>query len=623
MKKLLLLLLPLALIEISHAQVLKRKINSSTPAANSNIKTMNSQQSTPPQNANEKKMVISAPVKKIQFISLDPKSPGHQNLKAKLNTALPAGWVLKFPPSKLYTYQDGSKTRVTVSTNSNGAAPWPDDLKKPVVKSTSNDNQDSCSCIIQNVTLSANSSDFLNNNFANTATYLLPGAIYYYDDLINGKFKELTDARYPIILTTDNPNIEGDSYVVVEHPDAVNLQDAVTKLRQRFTKDIYQVGTGSFPYKVYEYSNSSDMSMKIGADATGYGFSASGSYSKSTSSHDEKLTVDAYKELFTIYAAIPADSAFKGYFKTYPDNTHFPVIISSVHYGERVLANMDVKFNQQSDAVNFNASYDGFIWKAKVGLDYFSGNSSVGTSINAYYVGGPSKYTTLSFNKKDLENQLKDFFSNVTYQTTQPIIYELQDLNGNPVNVVSATDNFSVPLCAYNTNASLAVADLSTPLTPKIPASVSFARVKTGNNSGDDKDPDTHWSFGVFDSNENSVASFHDDSNNDPYSDGTTTKSLYLVQEKRAIFGDFVANKKISGVDASGRIHINIAPNGHDTWNIDQFTINLNFVFPDGLTVKSQQLTWPGIRMSESNRNVDLLFKYDPDSNTLQPVQSF
>ena len=95
------------------------------------------------------------------------------------------------------------------------------------------------------------------------------------------------------------------------------------------------------------------MSLKIGANVVGYGFTArSADYGRSNSSHDEKLTVDAYKELFSINAAIPTDSTFKGYFKTYPDAAHFPVIISSVHYGERVLANMEAKFKKQVKAPN-------------------------------------------------------------------------------------------------------------------------------------------------------------------------------------------------------------------------------------------------------------------------------
>ena len=590
------------------AQILQKKMNTTTVTAKPITQSANKQQqSTKSPVMEAKKNVAVAQVsKKISFVKLDSKNPSFQKLMAKSNVDM-SKYIKHFPPSKLYTYPDGSKSRVSVSVTSNGSK-WPNNLNNPNIKSKTSSSPDSCSCIVQTVSLSSNSTNFMNNNFANNATYLLPGAVYYYDDLMNGKFKQITDTRYPIILTTDNSNIDGDSYVVIENPDQVNLQDGVTKLKQRFTKDINLVGNGTYPYKVYESSNSSDMSLKIGADVTGYGFSASADYGRSSSSHDEKLTVDAYKELFSISAAIPTDSTFKGYFKTYPDDTHFPVIISSVHYGERVLANMEAKFKSQSEAADLNASYDGFIAKADVALSYFSSSSSIENNINAYYVGGPSQYTTLSFDKKDLENQLKNFFSNVTYQTTQPISYELQDLYGNPIAAVSATDNFAVPLCAFNSNISLIAADLSKPLVPKIYPNSSYAYVKTANSSGDNKDPDTHWSLGIFDSNGNSVASFHDDSNNNPYNSGTTTGHLVLVSERPATFGDFLSG---------GRIHINVAPNGNDNWNVDEFTIFLNFISPDGSTVKTQKLTWNHIHLSQDRRDVDLSFKYDTSSNSL------
>lgn len=613
-KRFLLLYLLTATVQLSMAQVIQKKLNTAVPQKPMTKTTSNTQQQNakPPAIEIKKNVAVSQSAKKITFVKLDSKNPSFQKLMTNSNIDM-TKLIKHFPPTKLYSFPDGSKVRVSLSATSNGAA-WPNNLNKPAVKSKTSTTPDSCSCIVQTVSLSSNSTNFMNNNFANNATYLLPGAVYYYDDLMNGKFKQITDTRYPIILTTDNSNIDGDSYVVVDHPDQVNLQNGVTKLKQRFTKDINQVGNGTFPYKVYESSNSSDMSLKIGADITGYGFSASADYGKATSSHNEKLTVDAYKVLYSISAAIPSDSSFQGYFKTYPGNTHFPVIISSVHYGERVLANMEAKFKSQSEAADFNASYDGFIAKADVSLGYFSGSSSVENNINAYYVGGPSQYTTLSFDKKDLEDQLKNYFTNVTYQTTQPISYELQDLYGNPIAAISATDNFSVPLCAFNSNMALLAVDVSKPLTPKISPNSSYAYVKTANGSGDNKDPDTHWSFGLFDNNGNSVASFHDNSNNDPYNSGTTAEHLDLVSQKPATFGSFLSG---------GRVHINIAPNGHDTWHIEEFTLFLNFISPDGITIKTQKLTWSDITLSESNRDVDLQIKYDPGTNSFMAIQPF
>lgn len=125
----------------------------------------------------------------------------------------------------------------------------------------------------------------------------------------------------------------------------------------------------------------------------------------------------------------------------------------------------------------------------------------------------------------------------------------------------------------------------------------------TGTN--DNKDPNTHWSCGLFDGNETDVTSFHDDSNNDEYANGSK-RVLKMHIDKSALFGDF---------ESSGHIHINIAPVGHDTWFISDFTITLDFLEPKN----SQKITWNNIKLDQDNRNVDLYFYYD--GNNFVPRQ--
>ncbi len=117
-------------------------------------------------------------------------------------------------------------------------------------------------------------------------------------------------------------------------------------------------------------------------------------------------------------------------------------------------------------------------------------------------------------------------------------------------------------------------------------------------SSGDNKDPDTHWSCGIFDQNGRPITSFHDDSNSDEYSEGSITGPLQMHIDNSAVFGDF-AN--------GGHIHINIAPNGNDTWGIAKFVLAIDFQNP---TI-SQRITWPGFLMSQDKRDIDLYFMYD------------
>lgn len=115
---------------------------------------------------------------------------------------------------------------------------------------------------------------------------------------------------------------------------------------------------------------------------------------------------------------------------------------------------------------------------------------------------------------------------------------------------------------------------------------------KSGN-----KDHDTHWSCGTFDQYDNDITSFHNDSDNDEYVIGST-KKLQMHVDKNAIMGDF---------ENIGRLHINIAPRGNDTWRIYSFTVTLDFGNP-----KTQQsLTWKNLILSQDHADEDLYFHFD------------
>lgn len=112
------------------------------------------------------------------------------------------------------------------------------------------------------------------------------------------------------------------------------------------------------------------------------------------------------------------------------------------------------------------------------------------------------------------------------------------------------------------------------------------------------KDKDTHWSCGIFDQNGRPVTSFHDDSNTDEYPQGSTKGPLQMHIDNAAVLGDFASN---------GHIHINIAPNGNDTWVLSSFTLEIDFQNPSS----SQKLTWSNITMSQDSRDVDLYFLWN------------
>lgn len=126
-----------------------------------------------------------------------------------------------------------------------------------------------------------------------------------------------------------------------------------------------------------------------------------------------------------------------------------------------------------------------------------------------------------------------------------------------------------------------------------------------GTGYNDNKDHNTHWSCGLFDVNETDVTSFHDNSDDDEYANGSK-RVLKMHIDKAALFGGF---------ESSGHVHINIAPVGDDTWHISNFALTLDFLEPKA----SQTITWTNIKLDQDNRNVDLYFYYD--GNNFVPRQ--
>lgn len=597
MKNAILILFFTVAADLSYAQVMQKKMNTSVKTANTNIKTMSTQQNTT--HPIPKKAVESSNIKLVNIIPLNSKNEAYKRYVSnqKINPSINRNNPLF---SKQYLFEDGTKLKVTVVNPKSNLLLMPSNLSQPKPNTTKASQDDQNNCTTTNITLRDNSNTFMNNNYAGQSPFIYPGAIYTYNNLFSGNFNGEKNGRNTIVIYTDNTNMTGNSYEIVENPDEVSIHNAITQLKQRFTTIPSSTSQLDMAQRVYEASSASDMAIKFGVDASGYGGSFSAYVNTQKSQQSEYLTIDCMKPLFTISVAMPDSGYFKKAANANPANL---VVIGTVTYGTRLLANLKANFQSSTDQDGFDAGYSGWGVQAHANLDFFSSNSSVDNTINAYYVGGPAS-TKPSFNKAELEDEIKNFFASSNYQNAVPISYELYDFDNNHLNYISATDAFNIPLCIPN---DLSNATLDATADPN-DANASYAYIKTGNNSGDNKDHDTHWSFGIFDSNGNSVASFHDDSNNDTYNDGTTTGHLYARSQMPATFGSF-----LNGTNG-GRIHINIAPKGNDTWNIDEFTLYLRFTKPS----TTQKLTWTGINLNEGKRDIDLNFSYDKNTNTLQ-----
>jgi len=445
-------------------------------------------------------------------------------------------------------------------------------------------------CSSSSVSLTANSSNFLNADYAGQAGAIYPGAIYTFDDFFSGNQKEMQGVRYPMQLVIENPNISGSAYVNVKSPTLGTITNAVDKLTNELRGP---AATESFTSTTYQTSNSNAQSLQVSGGGSYDGFSASTSVSTGSESNTVNVTIDATKILYSLNVA-PPDS---GFFKDPKiENTRNLMVIGRVSYGVRVLANFTYTFNSTQDAINFKASYSGFGASANVNLNDVSNSSAVSSNINCYVVGGPGN-STLSFNKKELEKQLKAVFSGATYSNAKPISYSFYSMSDDLIGSYSATDDFNERNCVPNTNAA------------KLES--AYITYTTSNLPGENKDDDTHYHVIVYSGNAGSRNGYNGYDNNPPqtvnngepfllayktgplnitFNGGTShtdplTFNAYLTQ-----FLGLTSNPTMDFfVKNGGLVHFHIYPNGNDTWGISGVVLTLNFA--GGLT---QKVTWGG-----------------------------
>jgi hypothetical protein len=461
-------------------------------------------------------------------------------------------------------------------------------------------------CTTEHVSLDANSTSFLCNDYSAAISHIYPGAIFTFDAIASGTYNEQPGARYPITISTDNPNINGSGQVTVPDPNMGTVRAAVAQL---FRESVGPPATESQASQIFQNYNSAVSNISVYGFASYAGASASDAYSNQTSSNSITITIDDRKSLFTINT-IPPDS---GFFKNASlEEDPSLMVIGNVSYGIRVLANLTVTFNSSQEENDFKAAYSGFGADVNAAVHYLSASKSVQSTINCYVVGGPGN-STLSFDKKELEKQLAQLIAGVNYQNARPVSYQFYDMAGNVMGAQSATDQFQENSC--------------------VPASTAKAKLKSvyakfKNQTG--KRGDDHYHIFLYANDPVSAqAGGYDNFNGtDPGPNGATqtdpslysyeTGALnvdYQVGQSNTVeltanpkFGAYYGAKKPEVtlgflMDYGGVVHLHIYPNGNDTWTISELDLELNF--EDGVT---KPVVFKNITLAQYSTEATLYF---------------
>jgi|GEM_PF-776313 len=514
-------------------------------------------------------------------------------------------------------YPDGSVLHLAMVKNPSFAG-QPTSINSHTVKgSEKKDVSKEWTCNTAMVTLTANSSNFLDGNYTTLAGHLYPGAIYTFNNFYNGSYLEQDGTRYPITYVNTSSSDQGYPSVVVKTPAMGTAQAALDKLIHGMKGP---AANQDYTYQVEEVDNTAAQSLQISGGGSYDGFSASDAYSNSGSQNTVNLTIDATKILYTINLQ-QQDSDFFADQKI--ENIPNLMVIGSVSYGVRALANLSYTFSNSQEADEFKAAYSGMGAKVNFNLDQLSKSSSTSNTINCYVIGGPAN-VPLSFNKKDLQKQLDAIFKGATYQNAMPIAYTFIDVSGDVIGSNSATDAFPERNCVPNTP------DYNDAKLKSI--SITY---NTDDMQGDDKDNDTHYHVFFYPGlNISGVSAngYNGYINNPPQTQNngesfiagyeTGTLNIYFptnsTHTDQMTFNNYLSNVEQGFGKVTtqgylekngGLIHFHIYPNGNDTWGIKSVVLTLNF---DG-GAPPQTITWGGsspqlISLSQSSTEGTLYF---------------
>ncbi|KAK6021253.1 hypothetical protein OSTOST_13076, partial [Ostertagia ostertagi] len=256
----------------------------------------------------------------------------------------------------------------------------------------------------------------------------------------------LETSRNPINISTDNiANSTGSVYEEVQNPTADNIRAKIANMIRSFSTT---TGSSGIQYRVFTSDNDADLSIKLSA-AGGYaGFKASAGFESEQTEKKYYLTIDAIKPLYTLISSVPSNGYFSD--KSIEANNQNLIVLKSVTYGSRVLANLEITLQTQKDAIDFKASFGadsgkGISANASATFNYLKTAKNASTTANVYIVGGPLNTTLFETDK--LQQQITELIARCNYQTAQPIAYSFTDINGNVLGIESSTDKFTTTKC--------------------------------------------------------------------------------------------------------------------------------------------------------------------------------
>jgi len=472
--------------------------------------------------------------------------------------------------NKTVTNSDGSTTMYSFKKSDGNTY-----TRQTQVGTPKNSPRNGFNCTSTTYKLDIANDDFLSVGYDNQIANIYPGAIYTFENFMNGNWKPEGGGRNSIAISTNMTAIEGSSSVTINEPNLGSIRDGILNIYSRFSKSADEITNGSFIAKIYEIHTENELKLAITAGGYGFGFKASDLFNFNSKESKRYFLVDATQEFFSIGCEKPDNGFFKD--ANRQNNINNGMFISNVTYGRRVLASVEVNVTSTDINNQFKGKYDGAGWGASLDFNIFSNTKSNETTVKMFVVGGAASEVGIVNNASELQSMLKGYFKNASYHNTKPIKYQLSDLDGNTLMSQSATDNYTTQNCAP----------------------VSVARLKSANitfhTGTEDKDHDTKL-FVKLNSRTGKGIGQINFTNDEKFPDNTF-KYFDFDLKDTMLESDF---------SDGGKMNIKIMPNGNDTW---KFSFILNLIFTqDGRDFTKTIDSGCCKEMNQDNRSADWNF---------------
>ncbi|MEO6133558.1 MAG: hypothetical protein ABIP35_00305 [Ginsengibacter sp.] len=418
-------------------------------------------------------------------------------------------------------------------------------------------------CTTTTETFSAQSTSFMNAS-QDKVNQIYPGNIANYNDFFTGTNYVNVPERNAITIVSSNlANTSSNISEVVAKPTMGNVQQAVSNIVRGFSTS---TGSAGLQYRVFSSNSEADLAIKLNAGGSYAGFKANADYNKTESSKHFYLTFDIIKPMYTINIQPLAGTAV-GYLTNTNTSANGLILINSVTYGTRILANLDIEINTNQDLLDIKASYgqavEGGI-SANAGFNYLKNLNTTNKTLNAYVVGGPSNTTILHL--ETLEADITELLSRCNYQSAAPISYTFADLADNKLGIETATDKVVIKKCF--------------PKDAIVRLNNATITIMTGT---DNKEPGSTFNCEIYNRrvDDNGLIAFDIDPNqtNIGYINSSTT-TLSLKKSTLANDDDLIRS---SFAIHGGKLRVYFRPKaifaGYDDWKIKNITID--FMFTD------------------------------------------